>query len=186
VKHLTHLFSGVPVDGLLQQLAAHPEMWDAHGARTRVDGSPHRYVSDVWVRYQQYEEFCDPKRNDPHKPHESVWYPLAYTALPDARRIALDVMRHVNGTRLGGVLITRIPPHRGVEPHVDNGWHARYYSKYAVQLKSAPGQAFCFEDGEYESRPGDLYTFDNAHSHWVKNPTDQERMTLICCIRTEH
>ena len=38
---------------------------------------------------------------------------------------------------------------------------------------------------ELETEPGDLFAFDNSRPHWVINPTDFERWTLIICLRLE-
>jgi len=92
----------------------------------------------------------------------------------------------VGGTRLGGVLITRIPAGKTCKPHEDKGWHADFYKdKYAIQITSAPGQRFCFDDIEFESKPGDVYWFNNSFKHWVPNPTPYERITMIVCITKE-
>jgi len=93
-------------------------------------------------------------------------------------------MHCVGAERLGGVLITKVPAHDSVKPHHDEGWHATYYDKYAVQLASAPGQAFCFEGESFSAEPGQTYSFDNSHTHWVENDSDFDRMTLIVCLRT--
>lgn len=95
----------------------------------------------------------------------------------------MDVLSYVQGERLGGVLITRIPPGCMVRPHIDTGWHATYYDKYAIQLRGNGKQAFHFNDTSLSAMPGDLYTFDNSKLHWVTNESDEERMTLIICIR---
>lgn len=70
-------------------------------------------------------------------------------------------------------------------PHVDGGWHAEYYAKYAVQLKGGAKQAFHFEACSLVTEPGDLYTFDNSQLHWVTNDGDEDRITLIICIRSD-
>lgn len=95
-------------------------------------------------------------------------------------------MAIVGGDRLGMVLITRIPPRGRVEPHIDSGWHAGYYAKYAVQIKGNAGQAFHFDGESLSPEPGDLYTFDNSKLHWVTNDSDEERITCIICIRGSH
>jgi quercetin dioxygenase-like cupin family protein len=60
------------------------------------------------------------------------------------------------------------------------------YEKFAVQIASAPGQAFCFEGERLETKPGDVFWFDNQHLHWVTNDTPYERVTMIVCIRKEN
>lgn len=181
MKHLKHLVREVNVAPAVAQLDAHPELWDQFNLRTASYVSPHNKLSDIWVRYRDIAEF-DPENpaafNDPH---ESRWYP-AWQVLTELQPLIFDTMRFVHGEKLGGVLITKIPPGATCEPHIDRGWHAEYHEKFAISLKAAPKQAFCFEDGQYESKPGDLWTFNNSFKHWVTNDSDTERITLIICV----
>ena len=98
-------------------------------------------------------------------------------------------MAKVQGEMLCAVLITRIPPGSGIDPHIDKSWHVEYTEKFYLTLKGAPGAAFYCDDGTWEEsiepRPGDLYLFDNRKRHWVENQSDQDRVTLIMCIRTD-
>lgn len=180
MQHLKPLGVRVDVGPLVEKIHAHPELWNAHTLRTKAYG-PHVDVPDIWVRFNHIDNF------DPEHPyrfvdeHESVWYPSARTL--DIYDLVAEVMQIVGGAELGGVLITKVPAGKDVKPHIDQGWHARYYEKVAVQLQSAPGQGFCFEDGCFDACGGDLYLFDNAYTHWVVNPTDVDRMTLIICFR---
>jgi hypothetical protein len=166
---------------LVEQLARNPDVWNRHAYRTKAEDSPHRAVSDIWVRYASFDALAalaDPV-NDPH---ESMWYPCV-AQIPAAWSLARRVFRHVGGKRLGGVLITRIPAGGEVKPHIDRGWHAGYYEKFAVQVKGNAEQAFCFEDARLSPLPGDVYTFQNDRLHWVENPSNDERITLIVCVR---
>lgn len=174
---IQRIAEGLRVAPVLWALQEHPELWNEHKARTEDPLSPHHGLDDIWVRYG------DPERAVDGQPHDSHWYPSADVL--GVKALCLDVMRAVDGVEMGGVLITRIPPGKSVKPHTDPGWHARSYDKFAVQITSAPGQKFCFEGEELETRPGDLFTFDNSHTHWVVNPTNYERITMIVCIRVE-
>jgi hypothetical protein len=168
--------AGLNVAPVRWALRAHPELWDQNTARTEHADSPHHGLSDIWARYAA-------PGDDGSQPHRSVWYPAA--DLLGIKAMCLDVMRAVDGEELGGVLITRIPPGAMCRPHVDRpGWHAEFYEKVAVQIESAPGQRFCFEGESLETRPGDVFWFDNAHTHWVTNDTNHERITLIVCVKT--
>lgn len=167
----------VPGANLLQaQLAQHPELWNKHSARTIAPTSPHHQIDDIWARYATS---CA----NPREPHAIEWYEGVLEKLPALLPIVKHIETLINSQYLGGILITRIPPGKEVLPHVDRGWHANFYKKYAVQIAAHPAQAFCYADGEHVTQPGDLYTFDNSHSHWVKNPTDVARITLIVCAR---
>ena len=166
---------GAHVAPFLWALQAHPGLWNQHTTRTESPDSPHYGLDDIWAR------FGDPARASDGSPHDSFWYPAADVL--GIKPFCYDLMRMVEGDELGGVLITRIPPGATCKPHTDPGWHARYYQKYAVQITSAPGQRFCFEGEALETKPGDVFWFDNQFLHWVENPTPYERVTLIVCIR---
>jgi len=175
MSKIRKIAGGVNVTPLLWALQANPQLWNADTQRTKDASSPHSQVDDIWVRYSATPE-------EPG-PHEAVWYPAA--AVLPVREIVYPLMHFVRGERLGGILITRIRAGKQCKPHRDDGWHARYYEKFAVQVQSAPGQLFCFEGESLEALPGDTYTFDNSFEHWVTNDTPHDRITLICCIKTD-
>lgn len=172
---IAYLFR-VDVDDLAKALEENPQLWDQNTARTAPPESPHHGLSDIWARYAA-------PGVDGSGPHKSVWYDSALTK--PLMSIADELMEQLQGQTLGGVLITRIPPGGECKPHRDPGWHARYYEKIAVQVKSWPGQAFHFIGEKFAGRPGDCYWFDNSHEHWVPNPTQHERITAIFCIKTD-
>lgn len=171
------LQSGLPVVPIYWSLQQHPELWNQHTARTEDPASPHHGLDDIWARYG------DPARAVDGAPHDAFWYPAAETL--GIKQLCLDVMHAVGGVELGGVLITRIPPGAMCKPHTDPGWHARRYDKFGVQITSAPGQRFHFDEESLETKPGDLFWFDNQYTHWVTNPTPYERVSMIVCVRKE-
>lgn len=166
----------VDVSGMRDALYAHPELWDENTARTEHENSPHHGLSDIWAR------FAEPGTNG-GEAHKAVWYPCA--DLMPIRELVYPLMSLVNGDELGGVLITKIPAGKSCKPHIDNGWHARYYQKFAIQIDADTSQAFCFDGEELVTKPGDVFFFDNSHTHWVTNPTENDRITIIACIRTD-
>ena len=107
------LAKNVDVLPLLLELQRQPELWNRNDARLSEHG-PHYQTDDIWLCYKDesenketgdYSNFGD--RHDP------IWYP-AYYALPAARPLIFALMARVEGERLGGVLIYRVPP--GKEP----------------------------------------------------------------------
>lgn len=165
---------GIQVGPLLWAIQENPQLWDQNISRTQPVESPHHGLSDIWARYAA-------PGVDASQPHDAVWYPCA-DLLP-VRELVMPLFAAVQGTRLGGVLLTRIPAGAECLPHKDDGWHARYYEKFAIQIQSAPGQAFCFEGESLITKPGDVFWFDNAFTHWVPNPTTYDRITLIVCLK---
>lgn len=170
------------VSALRDQLAAHPDLWNDFDLRTNHPQSPHRELDDIFVRYNARANFTG-DRHAFNEPHLSEWWESAY-ALPAAMGIALDVMGCVGGADLGMVLLTRIPARKTCYPHTDHGWHARHYEKYAVQIASAPGQAFHVGENSLSAQPGECYWFDNSITHWVTNESAEDRITMIVCIRS--
>lgn len=189
MKHFQKIYTGVDVKPLLAQLDAHPELWDEINMRRTGTGTPHGAMTDIWVRYRDIEPFRMNYDftgfNDEHFP---VWY-RAWEVLPALRPIVFNLMSEVDGEMLGGVMITKIPPGCRIERHVDHGWHVDYYKKFYLSIKSDPGSEFiCDYGGDVEAlnpRPGDVYMFDNRKPHWVTNASSIDRITLICCIRTD-
>lgn len=147
-------------------------------------------MTDIWVRYNDIRKYTpDPKdfcnyKSSFNDEHDSVWYP-SYYALPEVKPLLFGLMGLVDGERLGGVLITKLEPGGKIYPHIDGGWHAKYYEKFYVAVKAPKGSFFGFNDGEIRCENGDVYWFDNSVTHWVENPTNEERITMIVCIRTD-
>lgn len=205
-KYLKQLAAGLEVEPILSELAANEDLWNAYTLRTSGAAPAHNEVSDIWVRYRSWDHYLTIRQHylalvDEREhlvrdalqraaadfvghEHESTWYP-AIDKLPSLRSLIFEVCRYWEVERLGGVLITRIPPGGSVKPHIDRGWHATYYEKIAVQLASNPSQAFHFEDGEFRCEPGTVYTFDNNFTHWVSNDSAEPRMTCIVCVRRD-
>jgi aspartyl/asparaginyl beta-hydroxylase (cupin superfamily) len=181
MSSISLLSSGWPVAKALSQIEAHPEIWNTHRQRTEAYGTPHNGVSDIWVRYNAWKNYTGDWATF-HDKHVSEWYPVI-AKIPAVWSLVRKIRRHIGANELGGVLITKIPPGGRVAPHIDGGWHAGHYAKYAVQLMGNKDQAFCFEDSELRPEPGDLYTFDNSKLHWVTNDSDSDRMTLIVCLK---
>jgi hypothetical protein len=173
----------VDVSDVIKQLDAAPELWNQYKLRTGAQ-SPHYHVDDIWVRYNAWKNYNPRYPAKFGQAHHSTWYP-SYAKLPAVRPLIFGLMNIIAGEELGGVLITRIPAGSRVERHRDAGWHAEFFNrKFAVMLKSDDRQAFCFDNEKMVTEPGEAFEFDNSVDHWVVNQSDQERITMIVCIKT--
>lgn len=178
------ILEGIKVDDMINEINAIPQLWNKHTLRTQNADSPHREVSDIWLRYRDYAEFDENNPQNFANEHESVWYPAAYQ-LPAVREAIEKIAVLVDCDRLGGCLITKVPPGKQVYPHSDAGhWHSEYYlSKYLLLLQSAPQQTFEYHGEIHVGEAGDLFIFDNRPVHWVMNDSDVDRISLIMAIR---
>lgn len=184
MRSLAHITSGFNVQPLLAAIKRQPQLWNQRTFRADHPSSPHREVDDIWLRYNAWENMDPSNRAAFGEKHESVWYP-EYRCLPQAMPLIFKLMNMVNGERLGGVFVTRIPAGKQCYPHVDKSWHVDHYDKYVIQLESSPRQVFCFEGESLVSAPGDVFWFDNRQKHWVTNDSEQDRISLICAIRSD-
>lgn len=165
------------VDEIIESLEANDDLWNEYPHRKT---GAHSEMTDVWVRFGDISKGCESFTGE----HDSVWYPSA-EKIKGIKALCRNLMRDVDGERLGGVLITKLPAGSQIYPHIDKGWHAGYYEKFYIALKSPKGSMFCFEDGNIESNQGDCYLFRNNIKHWVINDSDSERWSLIVCIKTD-
>lgn len=137
-------------------------------------------MDDIWLRYGDISEMTKTGNySDISKEHDSIWL----KDLPECKRICFEVMDIVDGERLGGVLITRLPVGCEMLPHVDAGWHADYYDKYYIPIENETGAVFGFDEGDIKPDIGDVWAFDNSFKHWVKNNSTKDRIAMIICIK---
>lgn len=161
----------------LQDILKDESLWDHHTARTENPLSPHYGCHDIWARFAPPSEYGLPE-------FECVWYPLVESGpLHCLKSLAQGVLKIAGGGTLMGVLITKIPSGESVKPHTDAGWHAEVTEKYGLSVQANEKQAFCFHDGKLVTKPGDLFWFYNRQEHWVTNDSDEDRISIIFCIR---
>lgn len=190
MRHFTKIAEGIDVAPVMAELAANGDLWNEHTARKTAPGGPHAEADDVWLRFRDVAPFESGALSwsEFSNEHIPIWY-RGWTLLPSLHPIVFDLARKVEADMIGGVLITRIAPGRKVAPHKDSSWHVDYFSKFYVSLQSEPGARFhCIDGNEVESlqpKPGEVWEFDNHKVHAVTNRSDADRITLICCLRTE-
>jgi hypothetical protein len=170
---------------LMAQLSAQPELWDRDPERLNVCG-PHRETHDIWIRYKdKAENVASGDWRNFSDEHTGIWYP-AYYALPACKPLIFDLMRHVHGERLGGVLLYSVPAGKRIHPHIDTGWHVEFYDKFNLYLRSDESARFRYADGSFiPAKTGDCYWFRNDIEHDVVNDGSADQIVLTVCIKTE-
>lgn len=166
---------------VVDSLEVNSNFWDENPLRRTAYGTAHSQMVDIWVRFGKivdgdYSKVC--------VDHESEWYDSA-DKIDGLKELIFNVMALVDGERLGGVLITKLPAGKAIDPHIDKGWHAEYYEKFYVALKNPEGSVFGFPDSEITAKDGECYLFRNDRMHWVKNDSESDRIALIICIKTD-
>lgn len=177
--------SNLEVLPLQEELLANLDEFDKYNQRRTFPNSPHAQMNDIWVRYNDINPFLAKGSLEGFEAeHDSIWYPVL-DKIPSVKKVVFDLMHVVDGERLGGVLITKLPPGGHITRHTDAGWHAQYYDKFYVPILNKTGSIFGFDDGIIEPNLGEAWWFDNSNPHWVDNNSDIDRIAMIVCIRTE-
>lgn len=177
MRHFAKIAEGIDVIPLVNALAVNPDLWNENTLRTAHPASPHSQVDDIWLMFNRVPdvpaELVDDCDVIPYR---------AWNVLP-IQTLVLDLMRRVNGIRLGRVLISRLAPGAEIPAHVDQGAPASYYDRYHLAIQSSPG-ALNISGGETVTyRMGELFWFDNRAPHSVINNSADDRIALVMDVR---
>jgi hypothetical protein len=178
------LARNVDVMPLLHQLQVKKYLWNENTLRTKHPGTAHSQVSDIWVLFNELPKdekdlfqnlnIVDDKEAIPYR---------AWSELPAIRSIIFGLMRQVEATRLGRVIITKLPPGKTITPHVDQGAPATYYERYQVILQSLPGCIFKIGNEEVQFSSGEIWHIDNKVEHSVINHSADDRIAMIVDLK---
>ncbi len=178
MKYFQQLAAGLNVTPLMNALYRQPELWNQFPIRTKHPGTAHSDVSDILVWFNSLEQAQEGIVDD----KETIPFP-AWEKLPQLRPFIFDLMRTVEGTRLGRVIITKLPPGKEITPHVDQGAPAEYYERFQLAIQSLPGALFHIGDETVNFRTGDMWQINNAVTHSVQNNSSDDRIVCIMDIR---
>lgn len=185
MRFFQQIAANVDVLPLLHQIQRQPELWNLETVRTNHPNTAHSQVDDILLRFNDLK--AAENSGDTMKyvldQHESINYP-GFWKLSLARPLVFNLMRFVEGERLGRVIVTRLAPGKSILPHVDGGDHAAYYDRYHITLQNQPGSMFRAGNETVYMAPGDIWWFNNGAEHGVINNSKDDRITLIVDIRT--
>lgn len=185
MRYFQQLAGGINVTPLMNAIQRQPDLWNANTIRTKHPGTAHAEVSDILLRFNDLAEFertGNPATITDDK--ECIPYP-AWEKLPQVRSIIFDLMRTVEATRLGRVIITKLMPGKTITPHVDQGAPATYFERYQIALQSLPGALFNIGNETVNFRTGDAWWINNEVEHSVVNNSADDRIVMIVDLRCE-
>lgn len=173
----------IDVKVLLEELEANPQLWRTYTYRSDAPNTPHAKVADIWLRYNDLNNYAPSEMNEMMQEHDSLWYE-AIDSLPAFKAFAYMLMGVLQGERLGGILISKLPPNASIAAHVDTEWHSTYYKKFHLVLQGDNSAIYSGHDF-IVNKPGDLFYLDSSKPHGVLNMGTDDRIVLIVCIRQD-
>lgn len=187
MENFLQISSGVDVMPLLLQIRRNRELWKADTYLRDYPQGPFGEVESIILRFPPRSVHETEAALRDHMAnfdqHENVDQ-APYKILTAARPLIHNLMRYVEGERLGRVLINKIAPGGRVFPHADTPVHAEYWDRFHIVLESKPGVYFRCGDEEVYMPTGTVFWFDNAREHEVINNTDGDRIHMVVDIRT--
>lgn len=152
-------------------------MWNENTLRTSHPQTAHADADDIWLLFNRIPV------NAAEVVDDTVVFPYrAWNELAHLRSLVLDLMRRVDGVRLGRVLLTRLAPGKRILPHADGGAPAQYFKRYQIALQSLPGCTFRSGDETVQFTSGSVWWFDNRIEHEVINNSADDRIVCIVDI----
>lgn len=178
MRYFYRLADGIRILPLMAAVARQPGLWNEDKIRQTFDQSPHSQVDDILLRFGVPGE-------DVGHDLEAVDRP-AMKALPNVKDEILNVMRVVNGSRLGRVIITKLESGKKIAPHADvMGEYAKYYTRYHLVLQGLPGSLFTCGDETVCMQTGELWWFDAGAEHSVVNNSKDDRIHMLIDVRID-
>lgn len=180
MRYFYRLTEGVQVLPMMAALARQPELWSADPLRQKFENSPHSQVDDILLRFSGADSEAPIGDN-----LEAVNQP-SMQKLPGVMDQVLNIMRLVNGSRLGRVIVTRLEPQKKIANHKDVlGEYSKYYTRYHLVLQGLPGSLFNCGDETVNMRTGELWYFDAHAEHSVINNSQDDRVHMLIDVRID-
>jgi hypothetical protein len=178
MRHFLKIAGNVDTVPVLNALAINESLWNEVTIRTAHPASPHSQADDILVFFNEIPD-------DPTSVIDDIQtrpYP-AWPALPQLRSLVFDLMRRVEATQLGRVMITRLAPGARIAAHVDEGAPATFFQRYQIALQSNAGALFRIDDETVCFATGDAWWVNNRAEHEVINNSADDRIVLIVDLR---
>lgn len=186
MRNFLKIADGVDVFPLVHALQRNQDLWDQHKYRTTYENTPHKDVSDIWLRFSDVGKVSDPSNLSPViNDSAPVWYD-AIQKLPQVKQLIADLMYRVGAYEVGRVLITRLEPGGVILPHADTSGdyvHLGDIARYHIVLQGLPGSLFRCGDETVCMQTGEVWRFNAHEVHEVANNSSDDRIHLLVDLR---
>jgi len=155
----------------------HIDGW-SQSPRVTFPGSPHRDTQDIILRGP-----IEPYTSDMPTLHRQLeCEDYAMSIFPDTQELVSDMFAKNKGTKLGRVILAKLPPGGVVHPHADEGPVPEKYTRFHAIIQAGPGSWFLVGDQAENMTTGQIWIANVLDKHCVVNLDDEARVHLIVDI----
>lgn len=175
------LMTDLDVGPLLDALGSSAHLWNDITVRQDAPGSPHHDTQCIWLRGPR-EITLQSVFNDT----ACFDYPAMSQLLTPLLHLVCPVLKLLDNTNLGRVMIVSLKPGGVIDPHEDQGHYAKSFSRFHLVLDSDAGNVFECDGEQVEMATGELWWFNHRGQHTVRNDSNKPRIHLIFDAVTPH
>jgi hypothetical protein len=168
------LVSGLDVKPLLEALEAQPELWKENTLRQDYPTSCHGDTENIFLR--------GPKSLTPEDYFfdlSALNYPAMYKLDDVVTPIVWPVLKKLEVTELGRMIIVKLKPHGVVGTHIDEGDYADHFSRFHICLQADSGSTLTAYNESKHFSPGEAWWFNHKSVHFATNDSDLPRIHII-------
>jgi len=175
VKNFKKLAENINVQMALDELIPYPELWDVFTARQSTPGTAHSETKCIPLRapvvIDAHAVFNDLNAED------TAFVPL----LPESTKLFREITKDVE--KVGRVMIVALQPDGWIDPHVDEGAYADFYTRWHLVMYSKQGNLFRCGDEHKRFNEGELWWFNHKEEHEVFNDSEYTRIHMIIDVK---
>ena len=172
-----------PVGRIMAALKEQPDLFELDTFWKDYPGTKFKDVDTIYLRFPDKRPWLDPRvpETDPFECFDQA-------AMADLgheiRPVIFDLMREVEGERLGRVMINKLAAGGKIDRHSDTGGAPAYYDRFHIALSSNDKSEFICGDESLNMRSGETWWVDYTKEHEVHNRGTTPRVHLIADIKT--
>lgn len=150
------------------------DLWNDITIRQDFPESPHSDTETIFVRGPEAFTF-DLYQQD----LGSYDYPAMDYLRKPIERALINVLKALEVTELGRILIVKLKPGGEITPHVDEGKYSDHFQRFHIPVTTNDDCRMICDGVEYQMKPGELWLFDHKSMHGAYNRGDTDRVHII-------
>lgn len=151
----------IDVAPALEEIAAHPELWNLVQVRQRYEKSAHVDTEAIVLRGPDSLEGIFDNLECVNFATQDV--------LPATCALVCQVRDYLKAREVGRLMVVKLKPEGWIRPHVDEGAYARYFARFHLAIESNPDCFFNCGEERACMAPGELWWFNHQRTHSFLN-----------------